>query len=89
MSIATPVALAEIEPAAASRLQRRIPAARLKSLSPTRSDRNGSGRPSSDGGASGVMVDEKGLSEDERSGEEEREREVESVRQRQQLKVPH
>jgi hypothetical protein len=89
MSIATPVALAEIEPAAASRLQRRIPAARLKSLSPTRSDRSGSGRPSSDGGASGVMVDEKGLSEDERSGEEEREREVERVLQRQQLKVPH
>ena len=89
MSIATPVALAEIEPAAASRLQRRIPAARLKSLSPTRSDRSGSGRPSSDGGASGVMVDEKGLSEDERSGEEEKDREVDSVRQRQQLKVPH
>lgn len=94
MSIATPVALAEIEPTAASRLQRRIPVARLKSLSPTRSDKSGSGRPSSDGGTSGIMVDERGLSEDERSGDErsgdeERDWEVDRARQRrQQLVVP-
>lgn len=88
MSIATPVALAEIEPTAASRLQRRIPAERLKSLSPTRSD-GGSVRPSSDGGMSGVMVDERGVSEDERSGDEEREWEVERARQRQRLNVPY
>lgn len=89
MSIATPIALAEIEPEAASRLQRRIPVGRLKSLSPTRSDRSASGgRASSDGGASGVMVDERGLSEDERSGDEEREREVQRERRRQQLHVP-
>ncbi|KAF9696293.1 hypothetical protein EKO04_005551 [Ascochyta lentis] len=82
MSIATPVALAEIEPTAASRLQRRIPAERLKSLSPTRSDRSGSGRPSSEGAASGVMIDERGASEDERSGDEERDWEMERARQR-------
>jgi hypothetical protein len=90
MSIATPVALAEIEPTAASRLQRRIPQERLKSLSPTRSD--GSGRPSSDGGMSGVMVDERGVSEEERSGDErsggEEEFERERARQRQRLDVP-
>lgn len=90
MSIATPVALAEIEPTAASRLQRRIPVERLKSLSPTRSDKSGGGRPSSDGAASGVMVDERGVSEDERSGGEEMEWEMERARQRgQQLRVPY
>ncbi|KAF3050963.1 hypothetical protein E8E11_010342 [Didymella keratinophila] len=90
MSIATPVALAEIEPTAASRLQRRIPQERLKSLSPTRSD--GSGRPSSDGGMSGVMVDERGVGEEERSGDErsgdEEGFERERARQRQRLNVP-
>ncbi|KAF3045081.1 Guanine nucleotide exchange factor lte1 [Didymella heteroderae] len=89
MSIATPVALAEIEPTAASRLQRRIPQERLKSLSPTRSD--GSGRPSSDGGMSGVMVDERGVSEEERSGDErngDEELERERARQRERLHVP-
>lgn len=90
MSIATPVALAEIEPTAASRLQRRIPVARLKSLSPTRSDRSGSGRPSSDGGGSGIMIDERGASEEERSGDEGRDSELDRARQaREQLKVPY
>ena len=90
MSIATPVALAEIESTAASRLQRRIPVERLKSLSPTRSNKTGSNRPSSDGGMSGVMIDERGASEDERSGDEERDWEIERARQRrQQLDVPY
>lgn len=71
LSIATPVAIAELDPTAASRLQKRLPIERLRSLSPTRSDDGGSNRrPSSDGGMSGVMVEEKGPSEDERSGDE-------------------
>ncbi|KAF1848280.1 uncharacterized protein K460DRAFT_403573 [Cucurbitaria berberidis CBS 394.84] len=85
LSIATPVAIAELDPTAASRLQKRIPIERLRSLSPTRSEAGGStGRPSSDGGNSGVMVEEKGPSEDERSGDEgEMER-----RKKQRLRVP-
>ncbi|KAF2807640.1 uncharacterized protein BDZ99DRAFT_61992 [Mytilinidion resinicola] len=88
LSLATPVAMAEVDPGAATRIGRSIPLKRLRSLSPTRSDDgirsgsgSGSGRPASfgrsasGGGASGVMVDERGLSEDERSdasgGEEE------------------
>ncbi|KAF1939585.1 hypothetical protein EJ02DRAFT_381455 [Clathrospora elynae] len=69
LSIATPVAIAEMDPVAASRLQRRIPIERLRSVSLTRSDQRptSSGRPSSDGG---IMVEEKGVSEDERSGYE-------------------
>jgi hypothetical protein len=84
MSIATPVALAEIEPAAASRLQRRVPVERLKSLSPTRSEASAGARPGSEGVASGVMVDERGISEDERSGDEAgvSDREIERERQR-------
>ena len=82
LTIATPVALAEIEPTAASRLQKRVPAARLRSLSPPRSEasaRRWSGSPRASagsaaseggpGGGSGVMVEEKG-SEDDRSGDE-------------------
>ncbi|KAF2739391.1 hypothetical protein EJ04DRAFT_508685 [Polyplosphaeria fusca] len=70
LSVATPVALADADPTAASRLQKRIPLARLRSLSPTRSETGGrpaSARTSagSDGGASGVMVEEKGASGDE------------------------
>ncbi|KAF2819489.1 hypothetical protein CC86DRAFT_374982 [Ophiobolus disseminans] len=81
IGIATPVAIAELDPTAASKMQKRIPIERFRSLSPTRSDGGGSpGRPASSGGNSGVMVEEKGPSEDERSGDEgrtveERERE--------------
>jgi hypothetical protein len=56
LSIATPVVIAELNPVAASRLQRRVPVERLRSLSPTGRDRPTS-RGSSDGG---VMVEEKG-----------------------------
>lgn len=99
LSIATPVAIAELDPTAASRLQERVPVNRLRSLSPTYSDGGSSGgrrmsggrRPSSD---AGVMVEEKGPSEDEKSGDEsgreaerEREREKEELR-RGRLEVP-
>lgn len=99
MTIATPVALAEIEPTAASRLQRRIPQARLKSISPTRSDRSASARPSSEAG-SGVMVDERGVGDgsadegevgvgEEVETETETAMELERQRQRRQrLRVP-
>ena len=93
LAIATPVAIAELDPTAASKMQKRIPIERLRSLSPTRSEGGGSaGRPASSGGNSGVMVEEKGPSEDERSGDEgrkrgERERERERVR-RERLNVP-
>jgi hypothetical protein len=71
LSIATPVAIAELDPTAASRLQKRIPIERLRSLSPTRSEKGSAGRPASSGGLSeGAMVEEKGASEDERSGDE-------------------
>ena len=71
LSIATPVAIAELDPTAASRLQKRLPSERFRSLSPTRSDGGGStGRASSEGRNSGVMIEEKGPSEDERSGDE-------------------
>jgi hypothetical protein len=69
LSLATPVAMADGEPTAASRIGANVPLARLRSLSPTRSD----GRPGSrqtSGGGSGVMVEEKGASEDEHSGSE-------------------
>jgi hypothetical protein len=58
LSIATPVAIAELDPTAASRLQKRLPVERLRSLSPKspKGERPGS-RASSDGG---VMVEEKG-----------------------------
>ncbi|PSN64316.1 hypothetical protein BS50DRAFT_575766 [Corynespora cassiicola Philippines] len=55
------------DPTAASKLHKRSPFARMRSLSPTRTDGS---RHSSDG-ASGVMVEEKGGSEDERSGDDE------------------
>jgi hypothetical protein len=67
LSIATPVAIAELDPTAASRLQNRVPVERLRSLSPK--GREGS-RPRSEAGSEGVMVEEKGVSEDERSGDE-------------------
>jgi hypothetical protein len=70
LSIATPVAIAELDPTAASRLQKRIPVERLRSLSPTRSDAGSAGRPTSAAGSEKVMVEEKGASEDERSGDE-------------------
>lgn len=60
LSIATPIAVAELDPTTASRLQSRVPVERLRSLSPparaaSRSrSRNSQG--SSDGG---VMVEEK------------------------------
>jgi hypothetical protein len=59
LNIATPVVIAELDPTVASRLQKRVPVKRLRSLSPTRSERPTS-RASSDGG---VMVEEKGLEE--------------------------
>jgi hypothetical protein len=69
LHLATPVAMADGDPTAASRLGSRLPFERLRSLSPSRSSggRPGSGRTSGDAG-SGLMVDEK--SEDERSGDE-------------------
>lgn len=72
LSIATPVAIAELDPTAASRLQQRLPIERLRSLSPRRSGERERPESSggSDGGMSGVMVEEKGPSEDERSGDE-------------------
>jgi hypothetical protein len=91
LAIATPVAIAELDPTAASQMQKRIPIERLRSLSPTRSDGGGSGhRPASSGGHSGIMVEEKGASEDERSGDEGRkskDRERERMR-RERLNVP-
>lgn len=74
LSIATPVAVAELDPTAASRVAAAMPMHRPRSLSPVhgeggRPTTSSSGRPSSDGG--GVMVEEKGVSEDERSGDEE------------------
>jgi hypothetical protein len=75
LSVATPIAVADADPTAASRLQRRLPLARMRSLSPTRSEtgRPGSSRTSagSEGAASGVMVEEKGLSGDEEEEGEE------------------
>ncbi|KAF2134360.1 hypothetical protein P153DRAFT_362127 [Dothidotthia symphoricarpi CBS 119687] len=72
LAIATPVAIAEFEPSAAKILQKRMPVERLRSLSPARSEGSGSGkaRASSDAGMEGVMVEEKGTSEDEKSGDE-------------------
>lgn len=70
LSLATPIAMADGEPTAASRIGANVPVGRLRSLSPTRSD---DGRPSSrqtSGGGSGIMVEEKGPSEDEHSGSE-------------------
>ncbi|EUC42545.1 hypothetical protein COCMIDRAFT_103211 [Bipolaris oryzae ATCC 44560] len=61
LSIATPVALAELDPTAASRLQGRIPVERLRSLSPPAAlgsrSKSRESAASSDGG--GVMVEEK------------------------------
>jgi hypothetical protein len=54
LSIATPIAIAELDPTAASRLQKRVPVERLRSLG--LKERPAS-RASSDGG---VMVEEKG-----------------------------
>ena len=74
LSLATPIALADADPTAASRFRQRLPLDRLRSLSPTRSEsssaRPGSGGRDSADGASGVMVEEKAGSEDERSGDE-------------------
>jgi hypothetical protein len=61
LSIATPVALAELDPTTASRLQGRIPIERLRSLSPSAAvgirSKSRESAASSDGG--GVMVEEK------------------------------
>jgi len=69
---ATPVAVAELDPTAASRMAATMPTEGSRGLRPARSRETrpgSSGRPSSDGG---VMVEEeKGASEDERSGDEE------------------
>lgn len=88
LHLATPIALADADPTAASKIQQRLPLERLRSLSPTRSDggRPGSrtsGRTSADGG-SGVMVEEK--SEDERSADEEDDRRERGFMER--LNVP-
>jgi hypothetical protein len=80
LAVATPVAIAELDPTAASRLQRSVPAQRLRSLSPKRT------RAPSEGGSVGVMVEEKGGSEDERGGEAVTWRERERMRER--LDVP-
>ncbi|ORY01338.1 hypothetical protein BCR34DRAFT_546370 [Clohesyomyces aquaticus] len=69
LSLATPVAMADGDPTAASRLRQRLPMERLRSLSPTRSEVRPGSSGSGDGG-SGIMVEEKGVSEDERSGDE-------------------
>ncbi|KAF2711416.1 hypothetical protein K504DRAFT_465173 [Pleomassaria siparia CBS 279.74] len=84
LSLATPIALADADPMAATRFRQRLPLGRFRSLSPTWSE----GRPGSeDGGgggggggtggrrsqgdvSEGIMVEEKGGSEDERSGSE-------------------
>ncbi|KAH5139488.1 hypothetical protein HBI56_226600 [Parastagonospora nodorum] len=88
LSIATPVAIAELDPTAASRLQKRIPVERLRSLSPSGSDGGSEGRPGSSGGRSGVMVEEKG-SEDERGGSgDEREKKRRDGERRKRLDVP-
>lgn len=69
LQLTTPIAIADADPTAASRMRDRFTLSRLRSLSPSRSDggKPGSGRTSADGG-SGVMIEEK--SEDERSGDE-------------------
>ena len=73
LALATPIAQAEAEPTAASQWLRRVPLDRLRSLSPTGSRGSGSGTGGGGGGSSldaassGVMVEEKGVSEDERS----------------------
>ncbi|KAF1963386.1 hypothetical protein CC80DRAFT_521428 [Byssothecium circinans] len=74
VNLATPVAAADGDPTAASRIRRRNLLGKFRSLSPAGSERrpNSASRESSDGRpGSGVMVEEKGLSEDERSGGEE------------------
>ncbi|KAI8938981.1 hypothetical protein NX059_004825 [Plenodomus lindquistii] len=77
LSIATPVAIAELDPTAASRMadpQTRRTSASHRSLSPVFSE--GGKRPGSSGSVGGrssdggIMVEEKGVSEDERSGDE-------------------
>ncbi|KAF1916411.1 hypothetical protein BDU57DRAFT_449622 [Ampelomyces quisqualis] len=58
LSIATPVAIAELDPPAARTLQQRIPIERLRSLSPSGSDgASGRERRASLGGDSEVMVE--------------------------------
>jgi len=70
LSMATPVALADGDPTAASRLRKRVPLGRWRSGSPRRSEERVEKREGSSEGrpGSGVMVEEK--SEDERSGDE-------------------
>lgn len=71
LQLATPVALADGDPTAASRIRHRLPFERFRSLSPAKNEGRmlGVDRPGSNDGASGVMVEEK--SEDEMSGGEE------------------
>jgi hypothetical protein len=70
IGMATPIALAEGDPTAASRLRKRVPLGRWRSASPKRSEEGPESRAGSSEGrpGSGVMVEEK--SEDERSGDE-------------------
>lgn len=67
LAVSTPLALADADPTAASRIGKRVALERLRSLSPTRSD-GSPGRSGRTSPSSGVMVEEK--SEDERSGDE-------------------
>lgn len=100
LSIATPVAIAELDPTAASKLHSRLPIQqqqrqqqqRSSSLSPSPArnyhEAGTSGRrPSSEGAMSGVMVEEKGPSEDERSADEEEE-EIQTRDDMKRLDVP-
>lgn len=73
LTIATPVAIAELDPTAASRLQQRVPVERLRSLSP-RSRKSNERSESQGSTGSGVMVEERVGNEEE---EEEREGEGE------------
>jgi hypothetical protein len=75
MKVATPIAIADTAPAAANQVGKTNLLGRLRSLSRGRgrasADRPASARDSSEGRpASGVMIEEKGASEDERSGGE-------------------
>jgi hypothetical protein len=87
VATATSVAIAELDPTVASEMQQRN-----GRLSPSWSDGGGgTDRPGSSGGNSGIMVEEKVLSEDDRSGDERsrsRERDRDQ-RRRQRLVVPY
>lgn len=70
LTIATPVAIAELDPTAASRLQKRVPVERLRSLSPrSRSGKSGERSPSEGSTGSGVMVEERVGDEQDEGGD--------------------